>query len=166
MGSAQPTRPQTGLMHPPDFDNFVSSHNKALADLTAGGEHHAWVAVEAVPFKGLLGGEGVSCWMLFTYPDGTIDFEDDYDNSLSRELFSGTFRDECQSPGEGHVHDVRWASSEETDSLWDSVGIDGGVPMGYYYAKMSEQRGGTSITDDINVAWQSLRDRVARVIHR
>lgn len=153
-------------MHPSDLDHFLTSHPRALAELTAHGDHHAWVAVEAVPFTGLLGGKGVSSWMLFTYPDGIINFEDDYDNSLTRELFSGKFCDECPGRGEGHSHMVRWASEQEKDELWSTVGVDSSVAMGHYYCVMSEQRGEVSVAEDLSERFRAVRDNAKRLLRR
>lgn len=161
-----PAEGQNVLVRPTDLDRFLASHAKALAELTAQDDHHAWVAVEAVPFTGLLGGKGVSSWMLFTYPDGTINFEDDYDNSLTQELFSGQFCDECPGRGEGHAHRVRWASEQERDELWSTVGIDSFVTMGHYYSMMSEQRGEISIVDDLPERLRAVRDKAKRLLRR
>lgn len=98
----------------------VAGFDGAIAELVKNGIVAGWLAVQAAAFRNVFLIKQVGCWLLFTWTDGSIEFEEEYPPfALMSELMAGTFRDEDS----GAEYEVRWMADGRRRELWDRCGI-------------------------------------------
>jgi hypothetical protein len=119
------------------MEERVGELDGAVAELVQDGAVAGWLAIRAAPFRNLFLTKHVGCWILYTWPDGSIEIEEDYPPfALVPEILSGRLGDEDH----GADYEVRWIADDRRGELWERYGLL--KEPGYYMALAARRRRG------------------------
>jgi hypothetical protein len=117
------------------MEERVGALDGSVAELVQDGAVAGWLAIQAASFRNLALAKHVGCWIPYTWPDGSIEIEEDYPPfAFVPEILSGRFRDEDR----GADYEVRWVTDDRHRELWERYGLL--KEPGYYMGLAAEQR--------------------------